>query len=1234
LRTSAESPAAQAAGWHIWIDRGGTFTDVVALNPRGQILVRKVLSVQPGISGDPAVQAITELLGPSDRVADLRLGTTVATNALLEGAGTPVLLLINRGLGDLLRIGDLHRPDLFALAVRRPDPLAMRVVEVGGRLAADGVELEPLALDQQLRQSIGDALADGYRSVAIALLHSTRNPDHELQLADWLAPLAPDTITLSHRLSALPRLVPRGHTALVEAAVAPVLARYLDQVEQALGDGVPLRIMRSSGALAPRPWLQAKDTVLSGPAGGMVGAIAVAHEALQHAGLPLQPVVGFDMGGTSTDVFHAGCRDGVLHWQRSPETAIAGLQLQAPMLPIHTVAAGGGSILRFDDGRLQVGPASAGADPGPAAYRRGGPLTITDANVLLGRLPAEALPPLFGANGDQPLDRNAVQQGFAVLQAAMARAGVAVSVEELADGALRIAVETMAAAIRRISLEQGHDPRAAVLVSYGGAAAQHACRLAAELGIQRVLVHPLAGVLSAYGIGRSPQSLLLERVVALPLNSQTLAGLHDLVGELQAQGSAQLAQVVPDTAGPPRLQVRLELRQPAQERGLELPWLLEADRQAMAASLAEAYAVCHQQRYGYRPAAGPLVVERLLLELQAVEQQPAGVRREPAPPLLPVTTPLWTGGAWQPVPLCWRADLDCGQRLQGPALVLDATTTLVLEAGWQLQTLADGALLLEATPAPRRAGVPDWQQRQAADAVDPVLLELYHHRFAAIAVQMGQQLQQSARSLNMRERLDYSCALFDGRGRLVANAPHIPVHLGSMGESVNSLLAAVASGARRPLVDGDVVLANNPYNGGTHLPDITAITPMFALGAGLGNQPALFVACRGHHADVGGITPGSMPADSRSIDDEGLLLDNLFFLDRGALDEPWWRQRFAAGPHPVRNPDLLLADLQAQVAANRRGVLALAELTERHGLDEVLAYMGHVQSNAAAAVRRLIARLQDGACTVALDHGGCIAVAVQIDRLQQRLRIDCSGTSAQHSGNLNAPLAVTRAVVLYVLRTLVGEAIPLNAGCFEPIELVVPPGSLLNPNPPAAVVAGNVEISQALANALLAALGAMAGSQGTMNNLTFGNHRVQYYETIGGGAGAGPGFSGCAAVQTHMTNSRLTDPEVLEDRLPVRLERFAVRSGSGGVGRWSGGDGVVRQLRFLEPVQVSLISGSRLVPPLGLAGGQPGQCGRNLLLHRDGSAQVVPGCCSLELQPGDGIRIETPGGGGYGLAPG
>ena len=1234
MRTTAESNAAAAAGWRIWIDRGGTFTDVVALSPQGQILVRKVLSVQPSVPGDPAVQAMTDLIAPAGRVADLRLGTTVATNALLEGAGTPVLLLINRGFADLLRIGDLHRPELFALAVQRPEPLAVRVIEVDGRLGADGVELEPLVLDQQLRLAVSAAIADGYRSIAIALLHSTRNPDHELRLADWLAPLGPDTLSLSHRLSPLPRVVPRGQTTLVEAAVAPVLGRYLDQVQQALGDQIPLRVMRSSGALAPRPWLQAKDTILSGPAGGMVGAIAVARQALQQAGLPLQPVVGFDMGGTSTDVFHAGCRDGELQWQRSSETAIAGLQLQAPMLPIHTVAAGGGSILRFVDGRLQVGPASAGADPGPAAYRRGGPLTITDANVLLGRLPSCALPTLFGPNGDQPLDPTAVQQGFAALQMSMVRAGVAASVEELADGALQIAVETMAAAIRRISIEQGHDPRAALLVSYGGAAAQHACRLAAELGLQRVLIHPLAGVLSAYGIGQAPQSLLLERVVALPLNPQALITLQSQVSALQAQGTAQLAQVVPAAAAPPRLQVRLELRQPGQERGLELPWPAGLEPAALAEALSEAYAASHQHRYGYRPAPGPLVVERLLLELQAVEQPAGGAWLAPAAPQLPATTPLWTGGAWQQVPLCWRPQLASGQRLEGPALVLDPTTTLVLEAGWQLQTLADGALLLEAKAAPQQAAPVVGQQRQPAGAVDPVQLALYQHRFAAIAVQMGQQLQQSARSLNMRERLDYSCALFDGRGRLVANAPHIPVHLGSMGESVSSLLAAIASGERRRLQAGDVVLANNPYNGGTHLPDITAITPVFATGAAPDSPPVLFVACRGHHADVGGITPGSMPALSRSIDDEGLLLDNLFFLEHGSLDEPLWRQRFAAGPHPVRNPDVLLADLQAQVAANRRGVQALADLIERQGLAQVLAHMEHVQANAAAAVRRLIERLRDGSCTVDLDHGGRIAVAVQIDHRRQRLRIDCTGTSDQHPGNLNAPLAVTRAVVLYVLRTLVGEPIPLNAGCFDPIDLVVPPGSLLNPAPPAAVVAGNVEISQALANALFAALGAMAGAQGTMNNLTFGNARVQYYETIGGGAGAGPGFRGCAAVQTHMTNSRLTDPEVLEARLPVRLERFAIRRGSGGRGRWPGGDGVVRQLRFLESVQVSLISGSRLVPPLALAGGQPGQCGQNLLLRADGSEQVLPGCCALHLQPGDGIRLETPGGGGYGLAPG
>lgn len=1235
--------AAFSGGWRVWIDRGGTFTDVVACGPDGSLVVRKVLSVQPGVSGDPAVNAIRELLGrapqeplPPGLLAELRLGTTVATNALLEQRGAPVLLLINSGFADLLSIGDLHRPELFALAVERPASLDLRVIEVEGRLAADGSELEPLRLDDRLRQQVCDAMADGYDSVAVALLHSYRNPSHECRLGDWLADLGPAAITLSHHLSRLPRLVPRGQTALVEAAVAPVLNRYLDQVECALAGSVPLRVMRSSGALAPRAWLQAKDTILSGPAGGMVGALAVARQALMLADLPLQPVVGFDMGGTSTDVFYCPCEDGQLRWQRSHQTAIAGLQVQAPMLPIHTVAAGGGSIVRFDGERLQVGPASAGADPGPAAYRRGGPATITDANLLLGRLPAQALPAVFGPTGDQPPDREAVQQRFLALAAAMAELRPGITPEQVAAGALQIAIETMAQAVRRLSIERGHDPRQALLVSYGGAAAQHACRLAAELGIQRVLIHPLAGVLSAWGIGMAPQALLLERTVALPLSPDGLALLPALVAELVRQGGADLERVLDRPGVQPVLSLRLELRHPAQERGFELPWSDGAlsDGAAQLGALQEAFARCHQQRYGYLPSDSALVIERLLVELTA-PPEPVTVAPDPYGPTSNTGSQAQTGPQasarlwledqrrWQQVPLWRREHLGPGQCLRGPALVLDPTTTLVLEPGWSLQTLPDGSLLLEL-----QQQQPLTSATRTRAAVDPVRLELYHHRFAAIAVQMGVQLQQSARSLNIRERLDYSCAVFDGRGALVANAPHIPVHLGSMGQSVAALLAAIARGEHRPLLPGDVVLSNNPYNGGTHLPDITAITPVF--GPADGAEPLFFVASRGHHADVGGITPGSMPADSRTIDDEGLLLDNLPFLEQGAFDEPLWRQRFAAMRHPVRDPDLLLADLQAQVAANQRGLQGLLALLERHGCAEVQAYMGHVQANAAAAVRRLITRLEDGRCCLELDHGAQIAVAVTVDRQARRLRIDFSGSSPQHAGNLNAPLAVTRAVVLYVLRLLVGEAIPLNAGCFEPLELVVPEGTLLNPQPPAAVVAGNVEISQATANALLLALGVQAASQGTMNNLSFGNERCQYYETIGGGCGAGPGYGGGSAFQSHMTNSRLTDPEVLEARLPVRLEGLGVRAASGGSGRWPGGDGVVRQLRFLEPMTVSLLSSARLEPPPGLAGGRAGACGCNTLVLPDGQRQTLPGCVTVTVPAGGLLQIETPGGGGFG----
>jgi N-methylhydantoinase B/oxoprolinase/acetone carboxylase alpha subunit/N-methylhydantoinase A/oxoprolinase/acetone carboxylase beta subunit len=1437
------------AGWRFWIDRGGTFTDVVGRSGDGQLVVRKVLSVQPGLAGDPAVAAIRELLGldgnqaiPAGLIAELRLGTTVATNVLLERRGEPVLLLINRGFADLLAIGDQHRPDIFALQIRRPRPLRVRALEVAGRLAADGTELEPLGLDGQLATELRRALAEGYRSVAVALLHSDRNPSQELALERWLNGQGVAHVALSHRLSGQPRLVPRGHTALVEAAVAPILRAYLDNLQLALGAATPLRVMRSSGSLAPPAQLHAKDTILSGPAGGMVGAVAVARQALLADGCAaLPPIVGFDMGGTSTDVFHFDPSRGDAAWERSAETEIAGLRLQAPMLPVHTVAAGGGSIIGFDGERLRVGPESAGADPGPAAYRRGGPATITDANLLLGRLPAQALPAVFGPEGDQPPDLEAVRQRFSALAGALSSATasatdqsyLAPTPEQVAEGALCIASERMAEAMRRISIQRGHDIRAALLVSYGAAAGQHACRLAELLGIRRVLLHPLAGVLSAYGIGMAEQRQLRERAVRAPLAVAQVPALEALRDQLAAEATAALRAA--GDLGPqqqPRLGIGLELRYPGSERGLELSWpKQQGEPEALVAALQREFVDSHRLRYGYVPADQQLVVERLLVEASldtaidtvgdaalegavnpAVEGDWLKVFHKAHPGCLAqdsfsqaphhghmverlagqspdqpsgqsidqqvLTTPVWlpqatavdptgeqqrqpegslpaasrgaatkggdakssgaatsgfeTASSWQAVPLWRREQLAPATLLRGPAVVIDVTTTLMLEANWQARVLADGALLLErqsvapivaptakysvdqiapksvqsaaagqttagqtaaqkvdraleqeATQTPSQAAAQKFgpaagygsirsrepllgdQERDGGpdQAPDPVLLELFNHRFAAIAEQMGVQLQQSSRSVNIRERLDFSCALFDDQGKLVANAPHIPVHLGSMGESVVALLQAVGRGERPPLRRGDVILSNDPYAGGTHLPDITAITPIFApskvdvearaaLGAApnaapeaVVEPPLFFVASRGHHADVGGITPGSMPAFSTSIEQEGLLLRNVPFLENGVFDRGRWLARLAAGPHPVRNPDQLLADLQAQVAANRLGERALQQLIAREGLAVVQAYMAHGQANAAAAVRRLLARLSDGAFRLALDDGSCIQVAVRVDRQARRAEVDFSGSSAQQAGNRNAPLAVTKAVVLYVLRCLVAEEIPLNAGCFEPIQLIVPPGCLLNPRPPAAVVAGNVETSQAATNALFAALGVQAAAQGTMNNLSFGDAAAgaasrQYYETICGGTGAGIGadglgFAGEAAVQSHMTNSRLTDPEILEERYPVRLEWFGRRRGSGGLGRWCGGDGVIRQIRALEALSVSVLSSCRRVPPFGLAGGGAGACGRNLLLKLDGTEELLPGSFERQLQAGEALRIETPGGGAYGaISPG
>ncbi|MCX5948935.1 MAG: hydantoinase B/oxoprolinase family protein [Cyanobacteria bacterium] len=1280
-------------GWRFAIDRGGTFTDLVGRSPEGRLVVRKVLSVQPQQPGDPAIRALKEVLQlepdqplPPGLVEEVRLGTTVATNALLERQLEPVLLLVNSGFADLPRIGDQHRPDIFALQIERPEPLAMRVIEVDARLAADGAELVALQLDGPLEAELRQAMADGYRQVAVALMHSYRHPIHELALGRWLEQLGFGSVLLSHQLSRQPRIVPRLETTVVEAAVRPILQRYLDQVGEALGAATRLRVMTSGGALQAPAQLQAKDTILSGPAGGMVAAVAAARAA----GCGDRPIVGFDMGGTSTDVFHFDGSRGEDAWERASSTEIAGLQVQAAMLPIHTVAAGGGSLLRADGRRLLVGPQSAGSDPGPACYRRGGPLTVTDANLLLGRLPPGALPAVFGPCGDLAADAVVVRQRFVALASELGQASGddgSLALEQLAQGALTIAHERMAEAIRRISIQRGHDIRGAVLVCYGGAGGQHGCALAASLGIQQVLIHPLAGVLSAWGIGLARQSQRVERCLRQPLEALCRADLLTCIKALSAEARGSLEQAGDlEVGGAVQRRIRLELRYPASDAGLEMglpeplleQWQAASDDRILT-PLRAGFETLHRRRFGYVVPGEPLVLERIEVELVAEPAAGAaeagakpslpppisrlpGSRRintepgvMPVPPAttplclpvgLPLGLPLGEGMAWHDVPLWRRDQLSAGQCLVGPALVIETTGATVLETGWSARVLEQGELLLERIAA---SAVDGDGQASASESLkdrsaDPVTLELYNHRFSAIAEQMGVRLQQSSRSVNIRERLDFSCALFDGRGRLVANAPHIPVHLGSMGESVEALMRAVELGALPPLAPGDAVAANNPYNGGTHLPDITVITPVFATdgsdssrSARERSEPLFYVACRGHHADVGGITPGSMPPFSHDISEEGLLLDNVPLISRGQLDEPSWRQRLLAGRYPVRNPDQLLADLQAQVAANRLGVAEIERLMALQGEAEVSAYMTHVQTNAAAAVRDVIDRLHDGEWSVELDDGGRIQVAVRIDHRRRRALVDFSGTSPQQAGNGNAPLAITKSAVLYVFRCLVGQAIPLNAGCFEPIDLVVPRSSLLHPDPPAAVVAGNVETSQAVVNALFGALGVMAAAQGTMNNLSFGNDRCQYYETICGGTGAGvladgQGFGGASAVQSHMTNSRLTDPEILEARFPVRLERFAIRRGSGGAGRWRGGDGVVRWLRFLEPMTAAIISGSRRVAPFGLAGGRPGRTGFNSRCLADGSVEALPGSVALSMAAGDVLRVETPGGGGYGPA--
>ncbi|HEY5722737.1 MAG TPA: hydantoinase B/oxoprolinase family protein [Allosphingosinicella sp.] len=1205
--------------WSFSIDRGGTFTDIVARAPDGRLLTAKLLSDNPGRYDDAAVAGIRGLMAEHGEatIDSVKMGTTVATNALLERKGERVLLAITAGFADALRIGYQARPNIFARNILLPEPLYERVVEVNERVTADGEVLRPLDLDAA-RTDLEAAFADGYRAVAVVLMHGWRWNAHEAALADLARDIGFTQVSASHRVGPLIKLVGRGDTSVVDAYLSPVLRRYVDRVVAALGEETRLFFMQSNGGLTDAAAFQGKDAILSGPAGGIVGMAKTAAEA------GFDRLIGFDMGGTSTDVsHHAGA------YERTVETLVAGVRVRAPMLEIHTVAAGGGSICQYDGARFRVGPDSAGAVPGPACYRRGGPLTITDCNVVLGKIRPDHFPAVFGPEGDEPIDADASRARCAAIGEA---AGL--SECEVAEGFVRIAVDNMASAIKQISIARGHDVTRYTLACFGGAGGQHACLVADALGIERVMIHPLAGVLSAYGMGLADTIELRQRTFGRPLGAEAMPDLESLLAVLAEEAETAL-HAQGNEAAAIAVHRRAALRYEGSDSTLEIA---VSDPGTMRG----AFHAQHQTRFGFAAEDTPVIIETAIVEAvgqsdaqrsspgrgggRAAKRTVEGAAQGSQGPLHhPSDGPPPRPG--EDFPLYDRSTLTPGTLIPGPALIIDPSATTVIEPGWKAEVDALANLILtRATP------------RESAHAigthVDPVMLELFNNLFMAIAEEMGVALQSTASSVNIKERLDFSCALFDRTGALIANAPHIPVHLGSMGDSIRTIIDA--RGRRsdgspldgRGMKPGDAYVLNAPYRGGTHLPDITVILPVFAADGDA--DPAWFVAARGHHADIGGIAPGSMPPDSRTILEEGVLLDNELLVDEGRFLEAEFRTLLASGDWPARNPDRNVSDIKAQIAACARGAAELRRVAGEYGRAAIDAYMGHVMANAEEAVRRLIGGLKDGAFTYEMDNGARVSVAVAVDSERRSAIVDFTGTSAQQPNNFNAPYSICRAATLYVFRTLVDDSIPMNDGCLRPITLKVPEGSMLNPHYPAAVVAGNVETSQVITDALFAACRALAPSQGTMNNFTFGNDRHQYYETIAGGAGAGPDFDGASAVQTHMTNSRLTDPEVLETRYPVLLERFAIRSGSGGAGRNKGGDGVERRIRFLEPMHAGILSNRRRVPPRGILGGGDAKPGVNRVVRADGSEELLTATDSAEMAAGDVFVIETPGGGGYG----
>ncbi len=1197
--------------WQVWIDRGGTFTDVVAKRPDGSLVTHKLLSENPEHYSDAAVQGIRELMGlrrdeaiPEDLIESVKMGTTVATNALLERKGDRTLFVTTKGFGDALRIGYQTRPKLFERHIVLPELLYEEVVEVQERLDAAGKELIPVDLDAA-RKDMKVAYESGIRSVAIAFMHGYRNPLHEQQVAAIAKETGFTRISISSEVSPLMKLISRGDTTVVDAYLSPILRRYVEQVASQLGEGPRLMFMQSNGGLTDAKMFQGKDAILSGPAGGVVGMVRTASMS------GYDKIIGFDMGGTSTDVAHYNGE-----FERSFETMVAGVRMRAPMMHIHTVAAGGGSILHFDGSRYRVGPDSAGANPGPACYLRGGPLTVTDCNVMLGKIQPHHFPSVFGPKADQPLDVEVVHKRFAELAENISKAtGKPLqSPQKVAEGFLTIAVENMANAIKQISVQRGYDVTEYTLNCFGGAGGQHACPVADALGMKRVFLHPFAGVLSAYGMGLADVRAMREVQVEKNFEADAAAVVRRMAEPLEKEVRDEVArQGVSE--GVIKVEVKVHLRYEATDTSLLVD---EASAEEMQAS----FEAAHKQQFGFVARERGLVIEAVSVEGIGVNEpliDPESDVSDYSEPVAADHVLMYSGAKMEDVPLYKREKLLVGQLLKGPAIISESTGTVIVEEGWQAQLNSRSHLILTR-----------YKERPKAMAlgteVDPVMLEVFNNLFMSIAEQMGATLAKTSYSVNIKERLDFSCAVFDAEGQLVANAPHVPVHLGSMGESVKTIIRE-NQGTMKP---GNVYMLNAPYNGGTHLPDVTVITPVFDE---QGKSVLFYVGARGHHADIGGKTPGSSPPDSNHIDDEGVLIDNFLLVEEGEFREKETRALLASGKYPCRNIDQNVADLAAQIAANETGLHELLKMIDHFGLDVVQAYMGHVQDNAEESVRSVLDVLKDGEFVYHMDGGNVIKVKITVDKKARQASIDFSGTSPQNSGNYNAPTAVCKAAVLYVFRTLVNDQIPLNEGCLKPLTITIPARTMISPEYPAAVISGNTEVSQMITDCLFGALGVLASSQGTMNNFVYGNDVYQNYETICGGTGAGPDHHGTSAVHSHMTNTRMTDPEVVEWRFPVRLESFSIRHGSGGNGKFHGGDGVVRQIRFLEPMTATVLSSHRETEPYGLRGGCAGKCGENSVIRKDGSIVRVKGNDQVEMQPGDIFRIETPGGGGFGKPP-